>query len=98
MMKLQGMPLKKWLEISNTSWRETKRLPVEKAAQNILAGKYDSQRLLIVVRKPDRLLKLVELGVPIKEINVGNMSQTNETRSITKSINVVDQDIEVLKS
>ena len=72
-------------------------LPVEKAAQNILAGKYDSQRLLIVVRKPDRLLKLVELGVPIKEINVGNMSQTNETRSITKSINVVDQDIEVLK-
>ena len=41
-------------------------LPVEKAAQNILAGKYDSQRLLIVVRKPDRLLKLVELGVPIK--------------------------------
>ena len=56
-------------------------LPVEKAAQNILAGKYDSQRLLIVVRKPDRLLKLVELGVPIKEINVGNMSQTNETRS-----------------
>ena len=51
-----------------------------------------------MVRKPDRLLKLVELGVPIKEINVGNMSQTNETRSITKSINVVDQDIEVLKS
>ncbi len=72
-------------------------LPVEKAAQNILAGKYDSQRLLIVVRKPDRLLKLVELGVPIKEINVGNMSGTNETRSITKSINVVDQDIDVFK-
>lgn len=43
----------------------------------------------------DRLLKLVELGVPIEEINVGNMSQTNETRSITKSINVVDQDVEV---
>lgn len=40
-------------------------------------------------------MKLVELGVPIEEINVGNMSQTNETRSITKSINVVDQDVEV---
>lgn len=72
-------------------------LPIEKAAHNILAGKYDSQRLLIVVRKPDRLLKLIELGVPIEEINVGNMSQTNETRSITKSINVVDQDVEVFK-
>ena len=64
-------------------------LPIEKAAQNILAGKYDSQRLLIIARKPDRLLKLVELGVPIKD-----MSQTSETRSITKSINVVDQDVE----
>ena len=62
-----------------------------------MAGKYDSQRLLIVARKPDRLLKLIELGVPIKEINVGNMSQTSETRSITKSINVVDQDVEVFK-
>lgn len=70
-------------------------LPIEKAANNILAGKYDSQRLLIIARKPDRLLKLVELGVPIEEINVGNMSQTDETRSITKSINVVDQDVEV---
>ncbi|MGJ0672528.1 PTS system mannose/fructose/N-acetylgalactosamine-transporter subunit IIB [Enterococcus gallinarum] len=68
-------------------------LPIEKAAANILAGRYDSQRLLIVAKKPDRLLKLVELGVPITEINVGNMSQTAETKSITKSINVVPADI-----
>ena len=72
-------------------------LPVEKAATNILAGKYDSQRLLIVAKKPDRLLKLVELGVPLTEINVGNMSQTDETRSITKSINVVEEDVSVFK-
>ncbi|WP_301356797.1 PTS system mannose/fructose/N-acetylgalactosamine-transporter subunit IIB [Enterococcus spodopteracolus] len=72
-------------------------LPIEKAAENILAGKYDSQGLLIVAKKPDRLLKLVERGVPIKEVNVGNMSQTNETRSITKSINVVEKDMEDFK-
>ncbi|KAF1295680.1 PTS mannose transporter subunit IIAB [Enterococcus sp. JM4C] len=72
-------------------------LPVEKAASNILANKYDSQRLLIVAKGPDRFLKLVELGVAIKEVNVGNMSQTDKTRAITKSINVVDSDIEVFK-
>lgn len=72
-------------------------LPIEKAAANILAGKYDSQRVLIVAKKPDRILALVEKGVPIKELNVGNMSQTDETRSITKSINVVDADVEVFK-
>ena len=63
-------------------------LPIEKAAANILAGKYDSQRLFIVARKPDRFLGLVET------LNVGNMSQTPETRSITRSINVVDKDVE----
>lgn len=72
-------------------------LPIEKAAANILAGKYDSQRLLIIAKKPDRLLKLVELGVPIKEINVGNMSQSDESKSITRSINVLDEDIEDFK-
>ncbi|MGX7394985.1 PTS system mannose/fructose/N-acetylgalactosamine-transporter subunit IIB [Carnobacterium mobile] len=72
-------------------------LPIEKAAANILAGKYDSQRLLIIAKKPDRLLKLVELGVPIKEINVGNMSQTDESKSITRSINVIGEDIETFK-
>ena len=69
-------------------------LPVEKAAANILAGKYDSQRLFIVARKPDRFLGLVEAGVPLETLNVGNMSQTPETRSITRSINVVDKDVE----
>lgn len=70
-------------------------LPIEKAANNILAGKYDTQRVLIVAKKPDRFLKLIELGVSLDEINVGNMSQTPETRSITRSINVVDVDVEV---
>ncbi|WP_206911895.1 PTS system IIB component [Enterococcus sp. DIV0840] len=72
-------------------------LPIAKAATNILAGKYDSQRLLIIARKPDRLLKLVELGVPIKEINVGNMSQSEHSKAITKSINVLENDIEDFK-
>ena len=72
-------------------------LPVQKAADNILAGKYDSQRLFIVARKPDRFLHLVERGVKLEHINVGNMSQTPETRSITRSINVVDEDVEVFK-
>lgn len=73
-------------------------LPVEKAAANILAGKYDSQRLLIVAKRPDRLLDLVEKGVVLESINVGNMSQTDETRAITRSINVVDEDIRVFKT
>ena len=71
---------------------------MEKAANNILAGKYDSQRLLIVARYPDRFLRLVEYGVPLKELNVGNMSQTPETKQVTRSINVVGKDIEAFEA
>lgn len=68
-------------------------LTEEKAATNILSGRYDSQRLLIVARRPDRFLSLIEKGVTIPELNVGNMSQSSETRSVTRSVNVVDEDI-----
>ena len=37
---------------------------------------------MIVARKPDRFLGLVEAGVPLETVNVGNMSQTPETRAI----------------
>ena len=50
--EVAGMPLKSGLKLATPAGVKLSVLPVEKAAQNILAGKYDSQRLLIVVRKP----------------------------------------------
>lgn len=72
-------------------------LPIERAANNIKAGKYDSQKLFIVARKPEVFLGLVEQGVDIKHINVGNMSMTDETKQIAKSIGVTEKDIEDFK-
>ncbi|BAN93133.1 PTS sugar transporter subunit IIB [Streptococcus dysgalactiae subsp. equisimilis] len=69
-------------------------LTIDKAATNILAGRYDSQRLLIVAKRPKTFLDLMNKGVTLTELNVGNMSQTPETRSVTRSINVVDEDIQ----
>lgn len=73
-------------------------LPIEKAVNNILAGKYDSQRLLIIAKSPEYFVTLMEKGVPIEEINIGNMSQTDETRSVTRSINVTNEDVENFKT
>lgn len=69
-------------------------LTIDKAATNILAGRYDSQRLLIMAKRPKTFLGLMNKGVTLTELNVGNMSQTPETRSVTRSINVVDEDIQ----
>ncbi|EHP0460489.1 PTS sugar transporter subunit IIB [Staphylococcus pseudintermedius] len=72
-------------------------LPVVKAANNINNGKYDSQRVMVIAKRPDRFVELVNNGVKIEELNVGNMSQTNETRSVTNSINITDEDVNNFK-
>ncbi|WP_301099028.1 PTS sugar transporter subunit IIB [Otariodibacter sp.] len=72
-------------------------LPVEKAATNIKDGRYDSQRVLIVVRNPQTLLRLVEQGVVLTDINAGNMPKTDQTRPIRKTVHVTDDDVEVFK-
>lgn len=72
-------------------------LTVEKAANNINEGRYDSQRLLLVTRDPQTLLRLVEQGVALTEINAGNMPKTEATRAIRKTVHVTDADVAVFK-
>lgn len=72
-------------------------LPIEKAAANITSGKYASQRLLIVAKRPSVFLELVLRDVELNTINVGNMSQTDETHHISQSINVLDEDVEAFR-
>lgn len=72
-------------------------IPEERAAKQLLDERYGRQRLFIVTKTPEPLLKLIELGVPITEINVGNMTQTDETRHIAQSINVTPAQEEVFR-
>ncbi|AUJ28756.1 MAG: PTS sugar transporter subunit IIB [Liquorilactobacillus hordei] len=66
----------------------------QKAIHNINEGRYDSQRVFILVRYPRVLVNMIQEGVPITTVNVGNMSQSDETKAITNSINVVQSDVD----
>lgn len=68
-------------------------LPVAKAADHILAGKYDSQRLLIVVKEPKYLVQLVEAGVQLDDVNVGTLARDNAQKTVTHQISVTAEDI-----
>lgn len=68
-------------------------LPEKVAADHINRGGYDSQKVFIVVKRPQILLDLVNDGVKLEAVNVGNMSQTDETTQLTNSINVVQEDV-----
>lgn len=82
------------LKLATPSGIKLSVLTPEKAATNLLAGRYDSQKVFIVVKRPSYLVKLVELGVPLELVNVGNMSRVEGATSVTKSVSVLDQDVQ----
>jgi PTS system galactosamine-specific IIB component len=55
------------------------------------------QKIFVVVRTPAEARKLVELGVMLKEVNVGNMHFSAGKRALTKKVYVDDKDLEDLK-
>lgn len=88
---------KSGLRLATPSGIRLSVLSVDRAAKQINEDRYKSQRVLIIARRPDTFLELIERGVNIDKINVGNMSQTSETRSVTNSINVTDEDVKVFE-
>lgn len=52
------------------------------------------QKILLVVKTPHSARILIEGGVPIKELNIGNMHYSDGKRALSKKVYVDDQDIE----
>ena len=71
----------------------TSLISLETAAKNIVSGKYKGQRVMMILTTPIDALKLMDLGVDIKSINVGNMSQRENTTQIKKSISVTKEEV-----
>lgn len=55
------------------------------------------QKIFIVVRNPQSAKTLLEGGVPIKELNVGNMHFSNGKEALSKKVYVDQQDLNDLK-
>ena len=66
----------------------------ETAIKNISAGKYEGQRVLLIVKNPKDIWELKQAGLDITSFNVGNMAAKEGTRSIKRSVNVTDTDVE----
>lgn len=73
-------------------------LPVESAAKNIRSGKYGKQRLFLVFKNPTDVLRYLKAGGKLTHVNVGNMIYKEGSKDITKSIKVLDEEIDVFES
>lgn len=70
----------------------TSLINVEKAIENINDGKYSTQRVLLVAKSPVDIVRLIDGGVDIKHVNVGNMAKRDRATQIKKSISILPEE------
>ena len=64
---------------------------------DIIAKASPAQKIFIVCRTPQEIRELVDKGVFIKDVNVGNMHFTKGKHAISKKVYVDEKDLENLR-
>lgn len=70
----------------------TSIISLEKAARQILEGKYANQRVLLIIKNPGDALRLMDAGLPIEHINAGNMASREHTKQYKRSISLTKEE------
>lgn len=65
---------------------------------DVISKAAPNQKIFIVCKTPEEVRKLIEGGVPINEVNVGNMHFDKGKRQISKKVYVDDKDLEDLRA
>ena len=72
-------------------------LSLAKASTNIKEGKYDADAVFLICRTIADCKILVDGGVPVKAINVGNLPHKDGQKKIKNSVSLSEQDIADIK-
>ena len=74
----------------------TSILGFDKAVANIKNGNYAGQRVMLIVKTPVTLVKMMEAGVKLLPVNIGNMSNRPGTTQYKKSISMTPEEKEAV--
>jgi len=75
-------------------------IDTNKAITNFNSGKYDAQRVFVLVKEPETLIKLIEGGVDIPKVDLGIMFNEDGREPITKFVALNDKertDLKIIK-
>ncbi len=86
--------LKSVLKIACPTGVKLSVLEAEKAAANLLSGKYGRERITIVTKTPGCLCQLIDNGYKLEcDVTVGNMSNGAGKKRVNKNICVNEEDV-----
>lgn len=75
---------------------QTRFFSVEKTIK-VIHKAADRQKIFLVCKTPQDVLRLVEGGVPVKELNIGNMHFTEGKEQISSTVSVDEDDKKTLR-
>lgn len=84
------------MDMAAPGYAQTRYWTIEKTI-NTIHKAADRQLIFIVCETPTDVLRLVEGGVPIKKVNIGNMHISEGKRQVVGSVAVDDADVEAFK-
>ena len=84
------------MNMAAPSYAQTRYFTIDKTIE-IIHKASDKQKIFIICETPQDVLRLVKGGVPIKELNIGNMHMATGKRQVATSVAVDDADVEAFK-
>lgn len=72
-------------------------LSVNKAAENIQKGNYNDDVVFLITRNIPDCKRLIDAGVEMPSVNVGNLAHTEGATKIKRSVSLTDEDIAIIK-
>lgn len=69
-------------------------LTVPTAAKNLASGKYEGDRVFLIARNPDSLLRVWDEGFHFTTVNVGNMSSKHGSVQVRRTVGVTQHDVD----
>ncbi|MBX6764502.1 MAG: PTS sugar transporter subunit IIB [Rubrobacteraceae bacterium] len=85
------------LPLSAPSGVKTEIVTVEEAAESLKNGEASRRRTFLIVKRPADVIRLLDSGVQIEEINVGNMSHREGSKQVKRSVSVTPEDVEAFR-
>ena len=67
-------------------------IDTEKAIHNFKNGNYDNQKVFLIVKQPETLIKFLEAGIEIPRVDLGIMFDADGKEKISKFISLTEQE------
>lgn len=80
------------MNMAAPSYAQTRFFTIQKTI-DVIHKASASQKIFIICETPQDVLKLVEGGVPIKKVNIGNMHMADGKRQVATSVAVDESDV-----